>query len=170
MNTKNKLSSGVLAALVSAVFCVPVANAGTYTLDTFLGSSDLGNSSDAAELAEMETQAGVFDLTLDFKIDVFDVLSNGGTEWYIDVAPLEPGYFMLKFGTGNTGFDNHYFFQNIGELDKLVWSGTDVNGLSGKLSHYNGFTAPIPEPETYAMFLAGLGLMGFMARRRSKTS
>jgi hypothetical protein len=27
-------------------------------------------------------------------------------------------------------------------------------------------TAPIPEPETYAMMLAGLGLMGFVARRR----
>jgi uncharacterized protein YukE len=26
--------------------------------------------------------------------------------------------------------------------------------------------APIPEPETNAMFLAGLGLMGFIARRR----
>ena len=29
-------------------------------------------------------------------------------------------------------------------------------------------TTPIPEPETYAMLLAGLGLMGFVARRRSK--
>jgi hypothetical protein len=27
-------------------------------------------------------------------------------------------------------------------------------------------TAPVPEPETYAMMLAGLGLMGFVARRR----
>ena len=27
-------------------------------------------------------------------------------------------------------------------------------------------TAPVPEPETYAMFLAGLGLMGFVARRK----
>ena len=26
--------------------------------------------------------------------------------------------------------------------------------------------APVPEPETYAMMLAGLGLMGFVARRR----
>lgn len=27
-------------------------------------------------------------------------------------------------------------------------------------------TTPVPEPETYAMLLAGLGLMGFVARRR----
>jgi hypothetical protein len=27
-------------------------------------------------------------------------------------------------------------------------------------------TTPVPEPETYAMFLAGLGLMGAIARRR----
>ncbi|MDP3288244.1 MAG: PEPxxWA-CTERM sorting domain-containing protein, partial [Methyloversatilis sp.] len=25
----------------------------------------------------------------------------------------------------------------------------------------------VPEPETYAMLLAGLGLIGFMARRRA---
>jgi hypothetical protein len=29
-------------------------------------------------------------------------------------------------------------------------------------------TAPIPEPETWAMMLAGLGLMGFLARRRRR--
>lgn len=28
-------------------------------------------------------------------------------------------------------------------------------------------TTPIPEPETYALFLAGLGLVGFIARRRA---
>ena len=28
-------------------------------------------------------------------------------------------------------------------------------------------TTPVPEPETYAMLLASLGLVGFMARRRS---
>ena len=29
-----------------------------------------------------------------------------------------------------------------------------------------GFSAPVPEPETYAMLLAGLGLMGAVVRRR----
>jgi len=28
--------------------------------------------------------------------------------------------------------------------------------------------APVPEPETYALLLAGLGLLGFVARRRTK--
>ena len=31
-----------------------------------------------------------------------------------------------------------------------------------------GGVNPVPEPETYAMMLAGLGLLGFMARRRNK--
>jgi len=31
-------------------------------------------------------------------------------------------------------------------------------------------TAAVPEPETYALFLAGLGAVGFMAKRRRKTT
>jgi hypothetical protein len=34
--------------------------------------------------------------------------------------------------------------------------------------HIEMVTAPIPEPETYALMLAGLGLVGFMARRRKQ--
>lgn len=39
-----------------------------------------------------------------------------------------------------------------------AWSRTDKD--------YQSFINPIPEPETYALMLAGLGLMGAVARRR----
>ena len=57
----------------------------------------------------------------------------------------------------------------------------DLNGSTGNSQTYQGFdnvtfgsavalespsVAPVPEPETYALMLAGLGLVGFMARRR----
>ena len=38
-----------------------------------------------------------------------------------------------------------------------------IDGLHPDTSNW---VSPAPEPETYAMFMAGLGLMGFMARRR----
>jgi hypothetical protein len=41
-------------------------------------------------------------------------------------------------------------------------------GANG-LTNVQSFTpAPVPEPETYSLLLAGLGLMGFMARRRKQ--
>jgi len=39
------------------------------------------------------------------------------------------------------------------------------NGTAGAI--YAGAAAAVPEPETYAMLLAGLGLMGAVVRRRS---
>jgi hypothetical protein len=41
----------------------------------------------------------------------------------------------------------------------------DPIGLIG-MTYHLGYVAPVPEPETYAMLLAGLGLLGFAARRR----
>ena len=38
---------------------------------------------------------------------------------------------------------------------------------SGAVSMMQNPIAVVPEPETYALFLAGLGLLGFMARRRA---
>ena len=47
-------------------------------------------------------------------------------------------------------------------------AGTLINSITFKSSNtaFEVATAPIPEPETYALMLAGLSAVGFMARRR----
>ncbi len=52
---------------------------------------------------------------------------------------------------------------------------TDYNpsfGLEGSVLYIDNFTytAPIPEPSTYALMLGGLGLVGFMSYRRRKAA
>jgi hypothetical protein len=51
----------------------------------------------------------------------------------------------------------------------LTVLGTKTAGFSASFSG-SVIAAPVPEPETYAMLLAGLGLMGAVARRRSKNN
>ena len=54
-----------------------------------------------------------------------------------------------------------HFPQPIGGIISVT--AYHVDGLHPDTSNW---VSPAPEPETYAMFMAGLGLMGFMARRR----
>jgi len=41
-----------------------------------------------------------------------------------------------------------------------------VASTTGMVGNPGVFALAFPEPETYALMLAGLGLLGFMARRR----
>lgn len=61
---------------------------------------------------------------------------------------------------------------SINALYEYALNGSFGIGIDPDCHYYNDgviltvVTAPIPEPETYAMLLAGLGLLGFAARRR----
>lgn len=55
-------------------------------------------------------------------------------------------------------------FDYAGGAQGLADEGWGLNNIT-----VEGVSA-VPEPETYAMLLAGLGMIGFMARRRKNDS
>jgi hypothetical protein len=87
---------------------------------------------------------------------------DGGTLGVKDAGDT----FLGSFGTGDyistqtpgAFAAGSYFFEA---------TGTGTGTLGGRLSYTaSAVAAPIPEPQTYALLLAGLGTVGFMARRR----
>lgn len=54
-----------------------------------------------------------------------------------------------------------FYTLNFAGISKVVLTPNESDWIV-----VDNVAAPVPEPETYAMFLAGLGLMGLLARRR----
>lgn len=73
---------------------------------------------------------------------------------------------LVKTGS----FNNINGTASIGFLDNPATTGTYYLFVAGSTvgGTYNGniSISAVPEPETYAMLLSGLGLMGFAARRK----
>lgn len=64
--------------------------------------------------------------------------------------------------TGQYAFSHAEFSVNNG--NNITIQATNIP--SGFSDSTVAIRAPVPEPESYAMLLAGLGLMGFMVRRK----
>ena len=68
----------------------------------------------------------------------------------------------LKFSFGGNGiWDDSFISGQHIAIDNISISYDPISAPPVVID-----TTPVPEPETYAMMLAGFGLMGFMVRRR----
>lgn len=184
---KNSILKGAVAvAILGASISANAADkdAGTVKLDipTSFNGFVLGGSSTGLNdtvLFKPEVAAGGAGFSvIDFPI----TLSTGGLGLELATVTLSSTGADGKVGggddtmlkssvfsdTGNT--NGHISFSYDQPLNSAeyylnitgVTSGTLGGAYSGAIS-----ISPVPEPETYAMLLAGLGLMGAVVRRRS---
>ena len=184
------LKTGLLAALALASFA---ANAGTYN---FSYSFDPNSTGDGNPLVVTGSLSGdlvgsFLQNVSDVQVALNGVAFNGAplfaegfnaTTGLADntVAPVistdaSQNNFIfadVDVATNPTGASN-YFFISGGQTFAINFNTSDVSGnpISGYEntvnSSWNLVAAPVPEPESYAMILAGLGLVGAIARRRA---
>jgi len=88
---------------------------------------------------------------------------------FIDGIEPTDVYTQLSFADFNPGESGTVYFSEY-ELMETTHYSTGTWGFTRERPGVFGYAygAPIPEPETYAMMLAGLGLLGFTAKRRSR--
>jgi hypothetical protein len=110
--------------------------------------------------------------------------SGNNSSFYLDGTGFTASATSLNFdfsGSGCAGFQNPYIGSGMNYLSfaasvcggytNAINLATDI--WAANTSPQDGIQvvatiSPVPEPQTYAMLLVGLGLIGFMARRRKE--
>lgn len=177
MSLAIKFKGIIAVSAMSICGMLGAANAATYTPDTLLGSAQLSSSGDSAELAALASIANVDvnTLSVESKVETGAFSIDDVGNYFVDISPNTPGYFILKFGVGGTSAVSHYFFQNIADLTKLVWTDDQTNSLlSGcetdcRLSHVTTTESisPVPLPAGGLLLLSALGGMALVRRRKA---
>lgn len=93
---------------------------------------------------------------------LFNFTSTSGNVFQTSGGGVLYGTYLATNGGG-------YAADNLTLTGELINTGGNVQYVSGADTTFAGFTVPataVPEPESYGMMLGGLGLLGFMARRK----
>lgn len=101
---------------------------------------------------------------------------DGGPGVALGLTPLtktftsgnDAGYFSVAASTPLAGVTSFQVYNASLVLSVTAGSFTSIVGQPQNKLKLEFTAAPVPEPETYALMLAGLGLVGWLARRRAR--
>jgi len=183
LNTKQTLLSIALTGAISS------AQANTISLTGGSFPYDLGANPTEENIYSVthnvESFFDVFTFNLTSASDtissavslLFPGLGSSGSSYEINNGTLS--LFSDPDGDGAAGVNNQIATANFGDSTGVLaynnaaagsyyWAvAGDAVGTNGGVYLYAANTAAVvPEPETYAMMLAGMGLIGFIGRRR----
>ncbi|WP_343728775.1 FxDxF family PEP-CTERM protein [Duganella sp.] len=138
-------------------------------------SGNLGSSLTSTQIGQINSAFSDNGFTFDTDMSYFksDVANNGlftdnGKDMSLNFTAAQKGLFVI--GLKQANFYSFYLVDGgttgISTID-ISSSGvfTGGNGLSHAV-YLGNLTSAVPEADAYAMMLAGLGVVGFIARRR----
>lgn len=166
-------------ALLNSLFGMADHTGASQGFNSSGNSSGLGTYANSFQLSINTSQTGGFSGILT------PGLPASGFENHFTVKPTSDPATWVHWNTTFNNVNTNGLFQQVlftaplgTQLDMGQNFSVNIN-FAGIMSNTSGWSASwddrpipsaIPEPETYAMMLAGLGLLGFVARRRKQAA
>lgn len=147
----------VAAALSASALASATTYDFTYTFNTFLGKDTVSGQFDGSLVGDRIT--GLTDVEFSINGEKSFVAFASG---YASLSGKANNFIFSAPSATFTSIGPMYAF--IGDCDMNM--AFDLNGWTVTPNVPTIPSAPVPEPETYAMMLGGLAMLGFMARRR----
>jgi hypothetical protein len=128
-----------------------------------VGAGGNNNNESTVDLSSLEASYVSFLWGSPDTFNFLTVSTNAGD--YFFSSSSAPGI-SFPFNGADVGYYVGFQVDGIDDMsiDSLIFSYVEAPQNAFEASNFS--VTPVPEPETYALMLAGLGVVGFMARRR----
>ena len=121
------------------------------------------NNNDGGLTRLSQVGGGAFSLGAIDLVMLYPGYTEDGADVTFTGITMDNSIVTQSFHVADSGVQTFAFASNFNNLSSVTWT-------DGAMYHQfdNINVAAVPEPESFAMFMAGLGILGLISRRRRK--